>query len=129
MTQIARQNLAGSSLSVQSGAWPGTGKFDRIYLPFVLDTLADDEISLLLAKIKDALLPKGEVVVSDFFEPVGLKQRFSQIAMIRFFRISTNHRRKDLPRIPQLLVKAGFILRQEKIWRKGWIKSQLYGIS
>lgn len=126
MTQLARKNLKGSGLKIQTEAWLGKGKFDRIYLPFLLDTMTDDEITLLLSKIRFALLPQGEVVVSDFFEPVGSIQKVIQQAMIGFFRVTTHHQRKDLPDLNSLIKKEGFELEQEKIWRKGWIGAQLW---
>lgn len=126
MAQLARKNLKGSVLKIQTGAWLGEGKFDRIYLPFLLDTMTDDEISLLLSKIKESLLPQGEVVVSDFFEPVGSIQKLIQEAMIGFFRVTTHHQRKDLPDLNSLIRKEDFELIQEKIWRKGWIRAQVW---
>lgn len=126
MAQLARKNLQGTGLKIQTGAWLGTGKFDRVYLPFVLDTMTDDEIILLLSKIKAALLPQGEVVVSDFFEPVGTIQKLTQQLMIGFFRFLTQHPRKDLPDLNSLLKKEGFELNQEKIWRKGWIRAKVW---
>lgn len=126
MTHLAKKNLEGSGLIIQAGAWPGKGKFDRVYLPFVLDTMPDEEIIFLVDLIRKSLLPQGEIVISDFFEPVGFGQMLFQKAMIIFFRVFTSHRRNDLPDILGLLKKEGFTLIQEKCWRKGWIRTQIW---
>ncbi len=126
MTRLAKRNLKASGLKIQTGSWPSTGKFDRVYLPFVLDTLPDNEITILLSEIKVALLEDGKIVVSDFFEPVGIQQKLIQKGMIGFFRLITSHRRKDLPSLNSLFKNAGFELNHEKCWRKGWIRSQVW---
>lgn len=126
MIQLAERNLEGSGLITQGGTWKGTGKFDRVYLPFVLDTMPDDEIDLLIRQLKTCLLEHGEVVISDFFKPVDFQQRMIQQAMIVFFKIIAGHRRKNLPDIIALLKMDGFELIQEKCWRKGWIRAQIW---
>jgi hypothetical protein len=129
MAQLARRNLAGSGLSIHAGAWPGTGKFDRVFFPFVLDSLTDLEIGKLLIQAKNCLNAEGKVVISDFFSPQTFLQGLIQQLMIFGFRILANHPRKDLPTIPGIMEAAGFKLTQEKGWRKGWIKAQVYELS
>jgi hypothetical protein len=126
MTQLAKRSLKTSGLKIQTGAWLGRGKFDRAYLPFVLDTMTDNEIAVLLSEIKEALLGEGKVVVSDFFEPVRIHQKLILKGMICFFRFFTSHQRKDLPKLNSLFQNAGFELVQEKRWRKGWIRTQVW---
>lgn len=128
MTQLAVRNLEGSGLSIQTGAWPGKGKFDRVFLPFLLDTLTDLEIGELLTQVKKSLNSEGKVIISDFFPPQTLLQRFIQVLMIFGFRMMVKHPRKDLPKIPFKMKEAGFKLIQEKVWRKGWIRAQVYQI-
>jgi hypothetical protein len=126
MSQFASKSLKNSGLKVRAGTWPGTGKFDRVFLPFVLDTMPDEEIMLLLSQIKPALLLHGKVVVSDFFEPVSIYQKLIQKGMIGFFRLFTSHQRRDLPELISLLQSANFELIQEKTWRNGWIRAQVW---
>lgn len=129
MSQLARRNLAGSGLSIHSGAWQGTGKFDRVFLPFVLDTLTDLEIGQLLIQVKNCLNAEGKVVISDFFTPKTFLQTLIQQLMIFGFRILADHSGKDLPTIPGIMKAAGFKLTLEKRWRKGWIRAQVYELS
>lgn len=124
MAEIAQKNLYASGLKVNAGIWSGIGKFDRILLPFILDTLSDAEIKNLLSQVKSSLSDQGQVLVSDFFEPVSFGQKLIQKAMIWFFRSFTAHQRKDLPLITQFFQDVGFELIEEKNWRRGWIRAQ-----
>lgn len=129
MIQLAQKNLSHSPLLLKAGTWTGEGKFDRVYLPFVLDTMPDEEILGLLAQSKEALLPRGKVVVSDFFQPMTFRQKLTQQGMILFFRKVTAHRRSDLPDIQRLFEEASFVKTEEKIWRGGWIRAQVWQIA
>lgn len=129
MTQLASENLKTSGLKTQTGAWPGKGKFDRIVLPFVLDTLSDPEIQILISQVKSAILPQGKVIFSDFFVPVSFGQKLIQKSMIAFFQTFTAHQRKDLPAITQYFKSEGFERIEEKNWRRGWIRSPLWKLN
>lgn len=124
MAEIAQKNLYASGLKVNSGIWSGIGKFDRILLPFILDTLSDAEIKNLLSQVKSALSNHGQVLVSDFFEPISFGQKLVQLIMIGFFRAFISHQRKDLPAISRFFKNEGFELIEEKRWRRGWIRAQ-----
>ncbi len=126
MAEIALRNLRSSGLKVHVGSWPGKGEFDRIVLPFVLDTLSDSEIQSLLSQVKSGLSNHGQVIVSDFFEPVSFGQKVIQKIMIWFFRAFAAHQRKDLPAFSSFFKSEGFELIEEKKWRKGWIRAQLW---
>lgn len=126
MARLAAKNLASTSISVRTGSWPGEGEFDRIFLPFVLDTMTDSDIGTLLSQIKTALKPGGAVVVSDFFAPVYFSQRILQQLMISTFRIVVRHRRRDLPDFDRVFDPQIWKLGEEIVWRKGWIRARLY---
>lgn len=129
MAQLAQRNLSGSGLQIHAGAWHGKGKFERVFFPFVLDTLTDEEIVELLSQVQTCLTEEGKVVISDFFSPQTFLQNLIQHLMIFSFQILVNHPRKDLPNIPELMRFTGFKLTQEKVWRQGWIKSQCFELS
>lgn len=126
MTQLASRNLATSGLTIRTGTWPGIGKFDRIYLPFVLDTLTDLEIEEILFQVWKSLNVDGQVIISDFYTPQTYLQRLIQGMMIVSFRILVKHLRNDLPNISENMKAAGFSIIREKIWRHGWIRAQVY---
>lgn len=126
MAKLAKHNLDGTKFQVNCGKWPGSGKFDVVFLPFVLDTIPEQEIEKIILQIRLCLAPKGKVVVSDFFPPQTFIQMLIQKMMILGFRVLAAHPRKDLPDISKWMNQAGFSLVNEKIWRKGWIRAQVY---
>lgn len=128
MLQLAQKNLKNSRLKFVHGEFSGEKKGDCFFLPFLLDSLTDQEISDLMERIKKCLSPRGKLVISDFFEPKSPSQRFLLKVMLWFFRLVTQHPRNDLPNYPFFFQKAGFSLVEEKTWEKGWIRSQLYEV-
>lgn len=122
----AKKNLGNSRLSFHLGNFKSNQKFDLICLPFVLDTLPDEELERFLFSFKKNLNPDAKVFMSDFFEPVSFRQKALHQLMIGFFRLSTGHRRKDIPDYELAFGKAGFKLSQEKKLLKGWVRAQLW---
>jgi hypothetical protein len=129
MLGLAKKNLKNSSLKFHWCEFSGTqGKSDLVCLPFVLDTMKDQDILSFLDLVKTSLGNKGHVLVSDFHQPENFTQRILEKTMIYGFRTLTGHERKDVPNIPQLMDLKGLVLSKEKSWRQGWIRSQLYKI-
>ena len=126
MLDQAKENLENSGLSFHLGNFKSNQKFDLICLPFVLDTMPDEELESFLFSFKKNLNPNGQVFMSDFFEPVSFRQKLLHHLMIRFFRFATGHRRKDIPDYELAFEKAGFKLSQEKKLLKGWVRAQLW---
>lgn len=126
MLDQARENLKKSGLSFHLGNFKSDQKFDVICLPFVLDTMPDEEMESFLDSFKKNLKPDGQVFISDFFEPVSFRQKLLHQLMISFFRFATGHRRKDVPDYELAFESAGFKLSQEKKLLKGWVRAQLW---
>lgn len=126
MLDQARGNLVNSGLIFHLGNFISDRKFDLVCLPFVLDTLPDEELESLLFSLKRNLKPGGKVFLSDFFQPVNFRQKVLHWSMISFFRFATGHRRKDIPAYELAFERAGFILSQEKKLLKGWVRAQLW---
>ena len=126
MLDLARENLDKSGLSFHLGKFNSEQKFDLICLPFVLDTMPDEELESFLFSFKKNLNSNGEVFISDFFEPVSFRQKLLHQFMISFFRLSTGHRRNDIPDYELAFEKAGFKLSQEKKLMKGWVRAQIW---
>ncbi|GAA0879878.1 hypothetical protein GCM10009119_28470 [Algoriphagus jejuensis] len=127
MADLARRNLGKSEIKVNLGGWPGTGKFDAVFLPFVLDSLPDEDIQIILSAISNALKPGGKVVLSDFFPPKTFLQSSIQKLMISGFRTFAKHPRTDLPDFDRFFSSGDWRLLDEKTWRKGWIRTRVYG--
>jgi hypothetical protein len=126
MAELARINLRKTRIQVHGGPWPGKGKFDCIFLPFVLDTMPDQEISRLLVQISNALTSEGRVILSEFFLPQTFAQKIIQKLMISSFRIFAGHPRKDLPDLESLFHPDRWTIIEEKVWRRGWIRARVY---
>lgn len=126
MLKLAKKNLARSGLSFHLGDFDSGEKPDFILLPFVLDTLRDEEMESLIQRLNNNLIPGGKVVMSDFFPPVNLFQKAVLKLMILFFRLATSHSRVDLPDYDGFFIRAGFRKMEEKTWRKGWIRCQIW---
>ena len=126
MLDQAKKNLEKSELSFHLGNFKSDQKFDLICLPFVLDTLPDEELENFLFSFKKNLKPDGQVFLSDFFEPITFMQKILHQLMISFFRLATGHRRKDVPDYKSAFGKSGFKLSQEKKLLRGWVKAQLW---
>lgn len=126
MLQLAQKNLRNSRLKFVHSEFRGQEKGDCFFLPFLLDSLTDKEISALLELIKNSLSPGGKVMVSDFFEPNTRIQKILLQTMLWFFQLLTGHQRKDLPDYPSFFQKSGFKRVKEKTWDRGWIRAQVY---
>lgn len=126
MLDQARENLGKSGLSFHLGKFNSDRKFDLICLPFVLDTMPDEELESFIFSLKKNLSSKGKIFLSDFFQPVNLKQKVITWLMIQFFRRVTGHRRNDIPNYGLAFEKAGFKLSQEEKFLKGWVRAQIW---
>jgi len=126
MLDKAKKNLEKSELIFHLGNFKSDQKFDLICLPFVLDTMPDEELESFLDSFKKNLKPDGKAFMSDFFEPVSFRQKALHQLMISFFRLTTGHRRGDVPDYKLAFGKAGFLLSQEKKLLKGWVRAQLW---
>ena len=126
MLRKAEKNLESSELNFHLGEIPLGKTYDLILLPFVLDTLIDEELEELLMKIKAVSKQGGLIYLSDFFPQKNRRNKLLQSLMIRFFRAFTKHPRKDLPDYKEFLEKAGFRLLKEKTWSEDWVRAQLW---
>ncbi|WP_192348055.1 hypothetical protein [Algoriphagus sp. Y33] len=128
MLNRAKVNLAESKLTFCLGYFQAKPHklYDEIWLHFVLDTMQDDEITVLLQEIKKSLTAEGRIHIADFFEPKNAYQRFLNKGMITFFRIAANHRRTGIPDYEQLLFAEHWQKSSEKEFVGGWVKAQLW---
>ena len=129
MLELAQKKLKNSRLQFVHGEFPGEVEADCFFLPVVLDCLSDQEILKLLGKIRSCISEKGILVFSDFFPSKTRKQKLLLGLMISFFRLFTQHIRKDLPDYSALLQQSGFRFLEEKRWKKGWIRTQVYELA
>ncbi|WP_161971810.1 class I SAM-dependent methyltransferase [Algoriphagus kandeliae] len=129
MLEKAKTNLQDSKLSFHLGSFSSTTTFDWVLLPFVLDTMSDSDIRELLGKIKKQLKPEGKLILSEFFQTKNFCQKIITKLMIWFFKFTASHPRSNLPNYEQWFRDFGFELVEEKKWRNGWIRSQIWEVS
>ncbi|RIW16240.1 hypothetical protein D0X99_07670 [Algoriphagus lacus] len=126
MLKLAKKHLSGSKLKFQLGEFQSKRKADFIFLPFVLDTLSDEQLEKLLLQLRENLNPSGKVVFSDFFPPTAFLQKTILRLMILFFRLVTSHSRMDLPDYESFFQKTGYRKVDEKSWENRWIRTQMW---
>lgn len=128
MLQIAKINLSKSSLTFHLDFFQAEkGKlFEEVWLHFVLDTMRDEEIVILLGEIRKSLTPESKIYLADFFPPKKNYQKILNQIMITFFRLVANHKRANLPDYEELLLTEGWVKVSEKQFMEGWVKSQVW---
>lgn len=126
MLKKAKANLNLSQLDFHLGNFRAGEKFDEVWLHFLLDTMPDEAIELLLEEIKLVLDTNGRIVFSDFFHPKSHRQQFLNQVMITFFRVVVGHHRNDLPEYEKLFFKRGFVKTDERLFMEGWVKAQVW---
>jgi hypothetical protein len=126
MLELAQKHLVKSKLSFHLGDFQSDRKADLILLPFVLDTLSDDQLEKLLMEVSGNLNPVGKVLLSDFFPPTAFLQKTVLKLMLLFFLLVTPHSRNDLPDNGYFFEKTGYRKGNEISWKKGWIRAQVW---
>lgn len=126
MLKKARQNLASGQLDFHLGDFKAGKKFDEVWLHFVLDTMTDSAIELLLEEIKQTLKPDGRIVFADFFHSKRNRQKILNRLMISSFRLIVNHQRKNLPAYEGFFSRTGFAKTAEQPFMDGWVKAQVW---
>ena len=128
MMDRAKKYLGESDLSFHLGQFKVNDQesFDEIWLHFVLDTMPDTDLEKFLIQAKQGLKEKGQIYICDFFPPQSFKQRTLHWLMLIFFRITTNHPRRDLPNYSSHLKRLGMKQKKEMTFRDGWIRSLLW---
>lgn len=126
MLNKAKENLQSSKLSFHLGDFPQAEPFDLVLLPFVLDTLSDEQIPKFLHRVGQNLKSGGIVILSDFFKTNSVRQSIITALMITFFRLVAGHSRKDLPDYSFWINNQDWIFQEEKAWKNGWIRAQVW---
>lgn len=131
MLNLARVHLSASDLDFQLGSFQPTKNllFDEVWLHFVLDTFNDSEIHDLLLNLRKVIKPEGKIYLADFFSPQNLSQKILHRSMISFFRMIAQHKRKNIPDYEMLFKEGKWMKLEEKVFLKGWVKAQIWGVS
>lgn len=101
-------------------------EYTNIVCPFFLDVFGKEELMLALDRIGSILSKEGQLFVADFQHSNTLLHRFLLWVMHRFFSITVNLQSTSLQSIHQGLIQRGYIAKQEKLFRNGFIFSRIY---
>ncbi len=128
MLKKARVNLRQSNLDFHLGYFnTEEGKqFDEIWLHFLLDTMTDESIHILLQELSIALRKDGTLQFVDFFPSTNLFQAFVTRVMITFFQLFTGHQRKNLPNYEMIFADEKWVKKEQMKLMGGWVKAQIW---
>ncbi|MEP0714286.1 MAG: class I SAM-dependent methyltransferase, partial [Algoriphagus sp.] len=123
MLSQAKRNLSESKLTFHLGLFQAEkGEiFDEVWLPFVLDTMRDEEIISLLREIRQSVKPEARIYLADFFEPKQKYQRLLTWGMIAVFKLLTQHKRANIPDYEEILRSENWTKTSEKEFMNGWV--------
>lgn len=103
--------------------WESDQQFDVVICPFFLDVFDEDNLNLVLDKMRSSLDSNGQLMVTDF-EPSELKSyRLLLKIMHLFFRLFSSLESRRLKPIRQHILQSGFRIEAEKFWLNGLIFS------
>jgi len=112
---------------------PENPPYDLIATHFFLDCLTDDEVRSLAEKLRGALTPSGQWVVSEFAIPEGAfglwVARLVVWLLYRAFGLLTGLTVRRLPDYADALRAAGFTLRKHSSFLHGLLAADLWSRS
>ncbi len=98
--------------------------FDVIACPFFLDCFHENNLRLVVRKIKSILKPGGKLVVTDFRHNGN---KWMLLLMHLFFRWMAGLESKSLKDIHAILLESGLEVEKEFFFRSNQIFSRVYG--
>ncbi|AKQ44681.1 hypothetical protein TH63_02035 [Rufibacter radiotolerans] len=105
-------------------------KFHVIITPFVLDLFTEQEVTAMVQRLSQALMPQGQWLHTDFFLSPNLFQKAWQKpllwAMYRFFRLVSGISGTGLSPMEEIFRQAGFVPLRQAFFFHCFIKAQLW---
>ncbi|MFZ1220130.1 MAG: class I SAM-dependent methyltransferase, partial [Chthoniobacterales bacterium] len=137
MLSLGRQRLEGDDadrvqfLQRDLLAWtPAAARYDLIVTHFFLDCFLETELAEIVARLSQAATADAEWLLADFRIPAKgfarLRARVWLAVMYRFFRLTARIEANELVDPAPFLQAAGFVPMQERLFRGGILKSQLW---
>lgn len=112
----------GDETTLQSGE-----RFDVVITPFVLDLFTEETLQTrLLPRLRRALKPGGQWLVTDFVPPVGYGQKILIQSMIRFFRLTANIEACTLADWQKLMTETGLQRRERQSQVNGLVSAEVW---
>lgn len=108
-------------------ALPADERFDVIITPFVLDLFTANTLRIqLLPRLRNALKPGGQWLVTDFVPAVHWKQKTLIQAMIWFFRLTANIEARQLADWQSLLAETNLTLQKRQSQVGGLVSAEVW---
>lgn len=102
-------------------------RFDVLMTPFVLDLFTEQTLrARLLPRLRAALKPGGQWLVTDFVQTDVWWQKALLGAMIQFFRLTTGIEARHLADWQRLLTEAGFIRQARQPHVSGMVSAEVW---
>ncbi len=101
---------------------PGDIRFDVVIANFFLD-LFSHRLNTVIRKIKDALQPNGDLLITDFVDGGKVWQKVMLSSMYLFFNTTCKIEAKALPAWQRALRDSGFAEAESIVFYKGFIKT------
>jgi len=112
---------------------PASPLYDLVVTHFFLDCLTTAEVQSLANKMRAAVVPNAQWLISEFAVPAGWHGRFIARPLIRTlywaFDLLTGLKVRTLPDYHAALRWAGFELVQERRWLGGLLASELWQVN
>lgn len=111
---------------------PGGDGYDLVATHFLLDCLTTDEAALLAERVRERVAQDAVWVVSEFIIPPGWFGRMVARPVVGFlywaFGWMTGLRVRELPDWAGALERAGFERRARRVWLRGLLVSEVWGL-
>lgn len=102
-------------------------KFDWVICPFFLDCFKEQNLTLVLEKIKLNLHETGRLIVVDFLPQKGIR-KFMIWIMILFFKLFSRLDASRLLDLRKYVSNAGFRPSDQASFPNGWVFSDIYSL-
>ena len=108
--------------------WQTEQQFDAVYCPFFLDVFPEDELSLVIKRIKSCMTSDARLHVLDFQRGNWFQRVLTEL-MVLFFRIFSGLKAKRLLNIHSILEQNGFTIEKEELYYGRWIFYRVFKLS
>ena len=104
-------------------------QFDVVITPFVLDLFTAQTLQTrLLPRLRHALRPGGQWLITDFVPPVGRRQKNLIRLMIWFFRLTANMEARELADWQGVMAETGLCLQERQSRVGGMVSVEVWTV-
>lgn len=104
-------------------AIPAEVRFDAAITYFLMDLFTTPTVFDIISKVKNALVPEGLWLMTDFVKTEKRWHRMLLKSMYYFFRHTSGVEAKELPPWEPLMLASGLSIEKEEFFYNGFIKA------